>query len=70
MGLEVDDRVWDVTVFTKHRGRLLRGEIVEAFFQAVLEEARELGGNRREFGGRSKAAGAQEARRANFSGGP
>ncbi len=39
----MDDRVWDVTVFTKNRDRLLRGEIAEAFFQAVLEEAREHG---------------------------
>lgn len=43
VGLEMDDRVWDVTVFTKNRDRLLRGEIAEAFFQAVLEEAREEG---------------------------
>ena len=43
VGLEMDDRVWDVTVFTKNRDRLLRGEIAEAFFQAVLEEAREHG---------------------------
>jgi transposase len=43
VGLEMDDRVWDVTVFTKNRERLLRGEIAESFFQAVLEEAREHG---------------------------
>ena len=43
VGLEMDDRVWDVTVFTKNRERLLRGEIAEAFFEAVLEEAREHG---------------------------
>jgi len=43
VGLEMEDRVWDVTVFTKNRDRLLRGEIAEAFFQAVLEEAREQG---------------------------
>ena len=41
VGLEMDDRVWDVTVFTKNRERLLRGEIAEAFFQAVLQEARD-----------------------------
>jgi len=39
----MDDRVWDVTVFTKNRERLLEGEIAEAFFQAVLEEARQHG---------------------------
>ena len=32
VGLEMDDRVWDVTVFTKNRDRRLRGEIAEAFF--------------------------------------
>lgn len=43
VGLEMDDRVWDVTVFTKNRERLLSGEIAEGFFQAVLEQAREAG---------------------------
>jgi len=32
----MDDPVWDVTVFTKNRERLLRGDIAEAFFQRVL----------------------------------
>jgi transposase len=36
VGLNMDDAVWDVTVFTKNRERLLDGEIAEAFFQAVL----------------------------------
>ena len=31
VGLEMDDRVWDVTVFTKNRDRLLVGETAEAF---------------------------------------
>ena len=43
VGLEMDDRVWDVTVFTKNRNRLLEGEIAERFFQAVLGQAREAG---------------------------
>lgn len=43
VGLEMDDRVWDVTVFTKNRDRLLAGAIAEGFFQAVLEEARGAG---------------------------
>ncbi len=43
VGLEMDDRVWDVTVFTKNRNRLLEGEIAESFFQTVLESAREVG---------------------------
>jgi IS5 family transposase len=36
----MDDRVWDATTFTKNRDRLLRGEIAEEFFAAVLELAR------------------------------
>jgi transposase len=35
-GLGIDDRVWDVTVFTKNRDRLLRGDIAARFLQAVL----------------------------------
>jgi transposase len=35
-GLGIDDPVWDVTVFTKNRDRLLRGDIATKFFQAVL----------------------------------
>jgi transposase len=35
-GLGVDDPVWDVTVFTKNRDRLLSGDIAAKFFQAVL----------------------------------
>jgi transposase len=41
VGLNMDDSVWDVTVFTKNRERLLDGDIAEAFFQAVLKQARE-----------------------------
>jgi hypothetical protein len=33
--------VWDVTVFTKNRDRLLQGEVAEAFFAAVLAQARQ-----------------------------
>lgn len=39
VGLNVDDEVWDVTVFTKNRERLLEGEIAEVFFQQVLAQA-------------------------------
>jgi transposase len=35
-GLGIDDPVWDVTVFTKNRDRLLRGDIAAKFFRAVL----------------------------------
>ena len=41
VGLNADDPVWDVTVFTKNRERLLRGEVAQAFFAAVLRQARE-----------------------------
>jgi transposase len=43
VGLNMDDATWDVTVFTKNRERLLDGDIAEAFFQAVLQQARERG---------------------------
>jgi len=40
VGLEMDDAVWDVTVFTKNRERLIAGEVAQKFFQAVLKQAR------------------------------
>jgi transposase len=40
VGLNMDDPIWDVTVFTKNRERLLKGDIAQAFFQKVLEQAR------------------------------
>src|SRR6266700_4031178 len=43
VGLSMDDLVWDVTVFTKNRERLLAGDIAEAFFQRVVELARTEG---------------------------
>jgi transposase len=36
VGLAMDAPIWDVTVFTKNRERLLEGEIAAQFFQAVL----------------------------------
>ena len=39
VGLDMDDRVWTPTVFTKNRDRLLAGEIARRFFQAVLAQA-------------------------------
>src|ERR1700737_268178 len=41
VGLSIDDPVWDVTVFTKNRDRLLKGKVAEAFFAAVLAQARQ-----------------------------
>src|SRR6202050_2349517 len=40
VGLNMDDPIWNVTVFTKNRERLLKGDIAQAFFQQVLEQAR------------------------------
>ncbi len=40
VGLNMDDLVWDATVFTKNRDRVLGGEVAEVFFQEVLAEAR------------------------------
>ncbi len=40
VGLNMDDVVWDATVFTKNRERVLGGEVAEVFFQEVLAEAR------------------------------
>lgn len=41
VGLAMDDPIWDPTVFTKNRQRLLEGKIAQAFFQEVLALARE-----------------------------
>jgi transposase len=40
VGLNPDDAVWDATVFTKNRERLLQGEIAQRLLEAVLEQAR------------------------------
>jgi transposase len=40
VGLNMDEGVWDVTVFTKNRDRLLEGSIAQQFFEAVVEQAR------------------------------
>jgi transposase len=41
VGLNLDDPIWDVTVFTKNRERFLNGEIAEKFFAAVVDIARD-----------------------------
>jgi transposase len=41
VGLEMDDPVWDVTVFTKNRERLIGGAVSQRLLEAVLVEARE-----------------------------
>ena len=42
VGLNMDDAVWDVTVFTKNRDRLLKAEVARRFFDLVVDEARGL----------------------------
>jgi transposase len=40
VGLKLDEAVWDVTVFTKNRERLMAGEVSQKFFERVVEQAR------------------------------
>ena len=47
VGLNMDDAMWDVTVFTKNRERLLKGNIARVFFQKVVEQARAKDGRGR-----------------------
>jgi transposase len=42
VGLNMDDAVWDVTVYTKNRDRLLRADVAKKFFELVVQEARRL----------------------------
>src|SRR5215475_2603537 len=39
VGLKADDPVWDVTVFTKNRDRLMSGEVAQKFFEKVRQQA-------------------------------
>jgi transposase len=41
VGLRADDPIWDATVFTKNRQRLLEGDIARAFFDRVVAQARQ-----------------------------
>jgi transposase len=43
VGLNMDDAVWDVTVFTKNRDRLLKADVARKFFGLVVEQAQALG---------------------------
>jgi hypothetical protein len=40
VGLSMDVPVWDVTVFTKNRDRLLRGDVARRFLAAILVDPR------------------------------
>src|ERR1700690_1141840 len=42
VGLNMDEAVWDVTVFTKNRDRLLKADVARKFFDLVVDEARGL----------------------------
>ncbi len=42
VGLEMDEPIWDVTVFTKNRDRLLNQEIARSFFRRVVARAQDL----------------------------
>jgi transposase len=42
VGLNMDDPVWDVTVFTKNRERLLKADVARKFFDLVVEQAQSL----------------------------
>jgi transposase len=43
VGLNADDDVWDATVFTKNRDRLLEADIAKEFLARVVEQARAKG---------------------------
>ena len=40
VGLDLDAPVWDVTVFTKNRDRLLAGQVATAFFEQAWRKPR------------------------------
>ena len=43
VGLNMDDEVWDATVFTKNRDRLLEAELAKEFLALVVGQARDKG---------------------------
>jgi len=43
VGLNMDDAIWDATVFTKNRQRLLDGEVATAFLERVVAQAQQRG---------------------------
>jgi transposase len=42
VGMDIDEPIWDATVFTKNRDRLLTQEVARSFFRRVLERAAPL----------------------------
>ena len=43
VGLNLDEEVWDPTVFTKNRERPLEAEVAKQFLTQVVEQARAKG---------------------------
>src|SRR5664279_5269894 len=41
VGMNLDEPVWDVTVFTKNRDRLLEGDVAREFLREVVHQAHE-----------------------------
>src|SRR5437867_2469160 len=41
VGMNLDEPVWDVTVFTKNRDRLLDGDVAREFLSEVVRQAQE-----------------------------
>src|ERR671929_1482484 len=39
VGMNMDEEVWDVTVFTKNRDRLLEGDVAREFLCEVIKQA-------------------------------
>src|SRR5262252_10086541 len=42
VGLNMDDAVWHVTVYTKNRDRLLEADVAKKFFELVVAQAQQL----------------------------
>jgi transposase len=55
VGLNLDDAVWDATVFTTNRDRLLEAEVANDFLALVVEQASGQGLGRALHGGRKFA---------------
>src|SRR5690349_7478132 len=43
VGMNLDEPVWDVTVFTKNRNRLLEGDVAREFLYEVIAQAQSKG---------------------------
>ena len=41
VGMNLDEPIWDVPIFTKNRNRLLEGDVAREFLSEVLNQARE-----------------------------